>query len=67
MFLLNNKNLIINKKKQKEIQNLERVRESMAKELVNLSNKLEFMQQQLREYPSLQENYKVFTFTLNYK
>jgi hypothetical protein len=39
----------------------------MAKELVNLSNKLEFMQQQLREYPSLQENYKVFTFTLNYK
>ena len=65
MFLLNNKNLIINKKKQKEIQNLERVRESMAKELVNLSNKLEFMQQQLREYPSLQENYKVFT--LDYK
>jgi hypothetical protein len=37
----------------------------MAKELVNLSNKLEFMQQQLREYPSLQENYKVFT--LDYK
>lgn len=46
---------------QNQIQNLEKIRESMAKELVSLSNKLDYMQQQLREYPSLQENFKVIS------
>ena len=31
----------------------------MAKELVNLSNKLENMQNQLKDYPSLQEKFNV--------
>ena len=35
----------------------------MAKELVALSNKMENMQQQLREYPSLQENFNVIKTT----
>ena len=47
---------------QKEIQNLERIRESMAKELVNLSNKLDTLQQQLKDYPQLQEKYNVSIF-----
>ncbi|RNA32793.1 TATA element modulatory factor isoform X1, partial [Brachionus plicatilis] len=42
---------------QKEIADLERVRESMAKEMVNLSNKLEILQDQTKEYPQLQDNY----------
>ena len=44
---------------QKEIHNLERIRESMAKELVNLSNKLETLQGQLKEFPHLQEKHNV--------
>ena len=44
---------------QKEIRNLERIRESMAKELVNLSNKLENMQEKLKEYPELQDKFNV--------
>lgn len=31
----------------------------MAKELVNLSNKLEILQDQSKEFPQLQENYDV--------
>lgn len=31
----------------------------MAKELVNLSNKLETLEQQLKEYPKLQDKYNV--------
>lgn len=42
---------------QKEIANLERTRESMAKEMVNLSDKLDKTREQLKEFPSLQENY----------
>ena len=48
---------------QREIKDLERIRESMAKEMVNLSNKLENMQDKLKEYPQLEEKYKViYTF-----
>ncbi len=50
---------------QKEIQSLERIRESMAKELVNLSNKLETLQEQLKEFPHLQEKYNVKFLFLN--
>lgn len=38
---------------------MERIRESMAKELVNLSNKLELLQEQSKEYPQLKDNYEV--------
>jgi len=39
----------------------------MAKELITLSNKMEYMQQQLKEYPSLQENFNVlFSFLFNF-
>jgi predicted nuclease with TOPRIM domain len=44
---------------QKEIKNLERIRESMAKELVNLSNKLDTLQEQLKEFPQLQDKHNV--------
>lgn len=44
---------------QKEINKLENVRESMAKEMVNLSNKLENIKEQLKEYPEMQKNYQV--------
>ena len=54
---------ILRKISKKEIHNLEKIRESMAKELVTLSNKMDYMQQQLREYPSLQENFNVHFFS----
>lgn len=45
---------------QKNINELERIRESLAKELVNLSNKVEKLEGQLSGYPQLEENYKVY-------
>ncbi|CAF0737533.1 unnamed protein product [Brachionus calyciflorus] len=50
---------------QKEISNLERVRESMAKELVNLSNKLELLQEQSKEFPELKDNYDKLAIEYN--
>ena len=44
---------------QSEIADLERTRESMARELVNLSTTNEKLQAQARNYPILQEQYKV--------
>ena len=44
---------------QSEIHQLERTRESMAKELVNLSNANEELQDQVKELPELREQYKV--------
>ncbi|KAK6171346.1 hypothetical protein SNE40_019555 [Patella caerulea] len=43
---------------QSEITQLERTRESMAKELVNLTNHNEELQDQLKEYPELLKNFK---------
>ncbi|XP_055954477.1 TATA element modulatory factor isoform X3 [Patella vulgata] len=43
---------------QSEITQLERTRESMAKELVNLTNHNEELQDQLKEYPELLTNFK---------
>jgi hypothetical protein len=37
----------------------------MAKEMVNLSNKLENMQDKLKEYPQLEEKYKVIYIFCN--
>ena len=44
---------------QSEIHQLERTRESMAKELVNLSNKNDELEEQVQELPVLQERFKV--------
>jgi len=44
---------------QAQISKLESVRESMAREMVNLSNNLESIKEKLKEYPQLQENFKV--------
>jgi hypothetical protein len=44
-----------------EIQNLERTRESMAKEMVNLTDKLDKSKQNLKDFPKLQEEYNVTT------
>ena len=38
----------------------------MAKELVNLSNKLENMQEKLKEYPELQDKFNVCVFIWNF-
>lgn len=38
---------------------MERNRESMAKEMVSLTNQLESIKDQLKEYPQLQEEYNV--------
>lgn len=57
--MLNNSSINNNFFIQREIKDLERIRESMAKEMVNLSNKLENMQDKLKEYPQLEEKYKV--------
>jgi predicted nucleic acid-binding Zn-ribbon protein len=46
---------------QKNINDLERIRESLAKELVNLSNKVDILESQLSGYPQLEENYKVIS------
>ncbi|CAF0806459.1 unnamed protein product [Didymodactylos carnosus] len=45
---------------QSEIADLERTRESMARELVNLSNQNELLQSQLRDYPTLEIKFKQF-------
>ena len=47
-----------------KINKLEKNRESMAKEMVNLTNKLENINDQLKEYPQLQENYEVILRTI---
>ena len=39
---------------------MERIRESLAKELVNLSNKIEILESQLKNYPELDDQHKVF-------
>ena len=44
---------------QRELQNLERIRESMAREMVNLANKLDEQRELSKEYPQLQEKYNV--------
>ncbi len=44
---------------QAQITRLENVRESMAREMVNLSNNLENIKEKLSEYPQLLENYNV--------
>ena len=45
---------------QSEIQELERTRESMARELVSLTNQNELIEDQLKEYPEFIQKYKVF-------
>jgi len=45
---------------QSEIADLERTRESMARELVNLSNQNEVLQAQLKDYPQLDTKFKQF-------
>ena len=53
---------------QSEIHSLERTRESMAKELVNLSNSNDELLEQVQELPILREQYKVnFALALFYK
>ena len=44
---------------QKEIKNLEKTRESMAREMVNLTDNLEKAKDQLKEFPQIQEKYNV--------
>ena len=44
---------------QTEIAELEHTRESMARELVNLSTKNDELQEQLTEYPELKEAHQV--------
>ena len=46
---------------QSEIQELERTRESMARELVSLTNQNELLEEQLKEYPEFVQKYKVCT------
>jgi hypothetical protein len=41
---------------------LERIRESLAKELVNLSNKIEKLEEQAKNYPVLDERFTVCLF-----
>jgi hypothetical protein len=44
---------------QKEIKNLEKIRESMAREMVNLTDSLEKARDQIKEFPELQDKYNV--------
>ena len=44
---------------QSEIQELERTREAMARELVNLSTQNDSLQKQLEHYPHLEKTHKV--------
>lgn len=44
---------------QSDIQQLERTRESMARELVNLTNQNEALEEKVEELPQLQNQFKV--------
>lgn len=44
---------------QSDIQQLERTRESMARELVNLTNQNESLEEKVQELPELKEQYQV--------
>jgi len=46
---------------------LERIRESMAKELVNMSDKIEKLEENANEYPELQDKFKVFKLNFGIK
>ncbi len=46
---------------------MERVRESMAKELVNMSDRIEKLQENSNEFPELQEKFEVFSYIFMYQ
>lgn len=49
----------------KNINDLERIRESLAKELVNLSSKIETLESQVKSYPELEEQLNVIIIVLH--
>ena len=50
---------------QSEISELEKTREAMARELVNLSNQNDQLQDQLKDYPAFKKEYSVSRTLLN--